>query len=477
MADTFPASHHEDSYADALRRLLSLADFERMAGMMAPAIKNDLARMRELSERIGGPWQAPIIHVAGTKGKGSTVAVAASVLRAAGLSVGTFTSPHLHTFRERISLNGEPASEEQFAGALARVWPHIEAMGNESPHGRPTTFEALTAMAFDLFRHERVDAQVIEVGLGGRLDSTNVVDAAVDVITSISLDHTAILGDTIAKIAAEKAGIIRSAVPVVSSPQSADAFEVIDWRAREQRARLLVVGREITLDAGSHSLSDQRFALRTARDEYALVSPLLGAHQRDNVAVAIAAVEQLGPDVSHEAVVQGVRDVRWDGRFQALTAGDAERRNGPHVVVDGAHNPHSIMRLVETVREYVAPERTVVVFGCSGDKDLAPMIQELSALATSAVVCASRHPRASAPDAIAHAFETAGVPTEHAPDIPRALVAAQAACGPNDLVLVTGSLFVVAEALQAWYGIQAERYPELESQNQMTGIGLSGSLP
>jgi dihydrofolate synthase/folylpolyglutamate synthase len=433
--------------------------------------------MRELSERIGGPWQAPIIHVAGTKGKGSTVAVAASILRAAGLSAGTFTSPHLHTFRERISLNGEPASEEQFAGALARVWPHIEAMGNESPNGRPTTFEALTAMAFDLFRHERVDAQVIEVGLGGRLDSTNVVDAAVDIITSISLDHTAILGDTIAEVAAEKAGIIRSAVPVVTSPQPADAFEAIAQRAREQDARLLLVGRDIMLRAGSHSLSEQRFGLRTTRDEYALASPLLGAHQRDNVAVAVAAVEQLGLDLSPKAVVEGVRDVRWDGRFQALTVGDAERRNGPPVVVDGAHNPYSIMRLVETVREYVAPERTVVVFGCSDDKDFASMIDGLAELATSAVVCASHHPRAAAPDAIARAFEAAGVPTEHAPDIPGALAAAQAACGPADLVLVTGSLFVVAEVLQAWYGIQAERYPELEAPNLMTGIGLSGSPP
>ena len=204
--------HPPISYADALHRLLSLADYERMAGISAPAPKHDLDRMRDLAGRLGSPQDtAPVLHVAGTKGKGSV---------AAGLRVGLFTSPHLHTFRERIRIDGEPSTEAQFASALDRVWTHVEEMAARGPGARPTTFEALTAMAFDLFRTERVDAQVIEVGLGGRLDATNVVDARVAVIAPVSLDHTAILGDTVAQVAAEKAGIIKSPLwPDRSSPR------------------------------------------------------------------------------------------------------------------------------------------------------------------------------------------------------------------------------------------------------------------
>ena len=199
------------SYDEALHRLLSLADYERMAGLSAPAPKHDLDRMRELADRLGRPQDtAPVLHVAGTKGKGSVAAMASSILHAAGLRVGLFTSPHLHTFRERVRIDGEPSTEARFASALARVWTHVEEMAARGTGGRPTTFEALTAMAFDLFRAERVDAQVIEVGLGGRLDATNVVDAAVAVIAPVSLDHTAILGDTVAQVAAEKAGIVKS---------------------------------------------------------------------------------------------------------------------------------------------------------------------------------------------------------------------------------------------------------------------------
>ena len=446
------------SYDDALHRLLSLADYERMAGRLAPAPKYDLDRMRELAERLGRPQNsAPVLHVAGTKGKGSVAAMAASILRASGLHVGLFTSPHLHTFRERIRIDGELSTEAQFASALARVWPHVEEMAARGAGARPTTFEALTAMAFDLFRTEAVDAQVIEVGLGGRLDATNVLDARVAVIAPISLDHTAILGDTIAQVATEKAGIIKSAAPVVAAPQPPEALAVIERAAAAAGAPLVRAGHEVTVKVRDHDLSGQNIRVETATRSYDVRLPLLGAHQAENAAVAVAAVEALGLGLPERAYVEGLAAVRWDGRFQLL-------RSAPYVVVDGAHNPSSMSRLCETVRDYVAPERTVVLFGCSADKDLDAMAAELAKIAASAVVCASRHPRAVRPERVAEAFRRAGIEAVEAPDVGAALHAAQAQAGPADLVLVTGSLFVVAEALEAWFSIPGEHYPEFDPQ-------------
>jgi dihydrofolate synthase/folylpolyglutamate synthase len=467
----FPDPSSSHSYAGALRRLMSLADYERMVGLNAPALKYDLRRMRELAERMGNPQGAvPVIHVAGTKGKGSVATTVSSILTAAGLRVGTFTSPHLHTFRERIRVDGEPSTESRFAAALERVWPHVDAMAAESAEGRPSTFEALTAMAFDLPRTEGVDVLVLEVGLGGRLDSTNVADAAVDIITSISIDHTAILGATLAEIAGEKAGIVKSAVPLIVAPQPAEAMSVIEERAREVGATPMRLGDEITIRAREHDLSGQRFTVATPHAVYDLWSPLLGAHQQENTALAVAAAEALEGDLPHEAVVQGVRRVKWDGRFQVLSLGGRGggegkgEGEGPAVIADGAHNVDSARRLHETVETYVAPERTVLVFGCSRDKDFESMIAELARFADEVVVCASRHPRAMEPERVADAFERAGTTVRRAADVREAMAMAQAACGPRDLVLATGSLFIVAEAIEAWQGIEPERYPELDGR-------------
>ena len=383
--------------------------------------------------------------------------MASSILRAAGLTVGLFTSPHLHTFRERVRLDGEPVSEDRFASAVDRVWPDVQAMAAQGPGARPTTFEVLTAMAFHLFRHQRVGVQVMEVGLGGRLDATNIVDSNVAVITPVSLDHTAILGDTVAQVAAEKAGIIKTPSPVVVGLQPAEALAVIERKAAEVGAPLTVVGREVTVKPGQHDLSGQAVRITTPQRTYDVRLPLLGAHQAESAAVAVAAVEAMGLGVAPDAFVEGLRTVRWDGRFQVL-------RREPYVVVDGAHNPFSISRLCEAVRDYIQPARTVVLFGCSADKDLAAMVDELTGTATTAVVCASRHPRAASPERVAEAFRSAGIPAEQAPNVAAALNAAQEHAGPHDLVLVTGSLFVVAEALESWFSILGEHYPEFDPQ-------------
>ena len=445
------------AYQSALRRLLGLVDFERMTGIGAPLLKQNLDKMEELMRRLDQPQRcAPIIHIAGTKGKGSVASMVSSILTAAGLRTGLFTSPHLYTFRERIRLDGQPVSEEIFARHLDRVWPVVEAMGASDRRGRSTTFETLTAMAFDLFREQQVGVQVIEVGMGGRLDSTNVADGDVAVITSLSLDHTAILGNDLAQVAGEKAGIIKPGAKVVLSPQAPEAAKVVLAKCREQGASVWQLGHDVTWRPGSFDLTGQELQVSTPNRTYGLRLPLLGAHQRENAAAAVAAVEALDVGVDTQTVVQGIRSVEWPGRFQVLST-------SPYVVVDGAHNPYSASKLRQTVLEYLAPIETVLVFGCGTDKDLQGMVSELAALATRAVVCTSRHPKTVTADRLLQAFEEAGVLTLVAPDVATALADAQAEAGPGGLVLVTGSLFVVAEALESWYGIPPERYPELES--------------
>jgi dihydrofolate synthase/folylpolyglutamate synthase len=462
MNDPLAIPPASSAYESALHRVVGLADYERVAGIGTPLVKEDLSRMRELARRIGDPQrEVEVIHVAGTKGKGSTAAMISNILVAAGHRVGLFTSPHLHTFRERLRVNGESLSEEQFANAVDRVWPHVEAMAAESAEGAPTTFELLTAMAFDLPISEGVDVLVLEVGMGGRLDSTNVADATVDVITSISLDHTAILGGTVELIAGEKVGIIKAATPTVVAPQaSLGALEVIRQRARAMDAPLVEIGNDVSFDVLDHDLTGQTVGVETARRHYGVRFPLLGRHQAENAAAAIAAIELFDASISPRLIAQGMANVHWAGRFQVLDGGP------PALVVDGAHNPQSMGVLCEAIRDYLrlsdTASGTVIVFGCSGDKELPGMAERLASLVTHVVVCTSRHPRAVSADRVASVFEAAGVPTSYAPNVGDALSVARAIAAPDGAVVVTGSLFVVAEALEAWQGIEPERYPELE---------------
>jgi dihydrofolate synthase/folylpolyglutamate synthase len=466
MVSKHDRSSSPGDYSAALRLLLSLADFERMAGLAPPLHKPDMGRMEELSRRMGHPHKcAPVVHVAGTKGKGSVAAMVASILKAAGLRTGLFTSPHLHTFTERIRMDGSPIDEEKFAYHLGQVWQHVEAMGSESAYGKPSTFEVLTAMAFDLFRAERVDVQVLEVGLGGRLDSTNVAVGQVAVITSLSLDHTAVLGDHVALIASEKAGIIKPGARVVLSPQEPEAEAVVVDACRRLGVELWRLGHDVTWQTGPADLAGQQVNVRTPSRTYDLTVPLLGVHQRENAAAAVAAVEAMDLNVSVDEVVRGVRDVEWQGRFQVLST-------SPYLVVDGAHNPYSMKCLSETVREYLGNRRVVVVFGCSSDKDVAGMVAQMAPIAERSVVCTSRHPRAVPVQQLKELFEGKGVGSETAEDVAAALDAALAQAADDDVVLVTGSLFVVAEALQSWFGLQTELYPELEPPSSV-GSGVN----
>ncbi len=450
-------------YEEALHRLLSLADYERMAGIAAPEFKYDLERMRSLAGRLALLNNSiPIVHVAGTKGKGSVAAMTASILSAAGLRAGLYTSPHLHSFRERIRINGEPLSEDAFSAAVMRIWPAVEQMAAE-PIGAPSTFEALTAMAMNVFLAENVDAAVVEVGLGGRLDATNVFTSTVAVIASLSLDHTAILGPTLHEIAAEKAGVVKGAQPVVTAPQKPEAMAVVRQRCAETGAPLAVAPADFSARIiERHGLDGQTIEIETPSGRLQARLPLLGEHQAENAALAVAAVERLPLDATPAAIEAGLADVRWDGRFQTL-------ERSPFLIVDGAHNPHSMERLGETVRECLPRARVYAVFGASADKQLADVAQQLARFADRVYTVASRHPRAARPSELAAHIANAGGQAESVGAIGDAIDIALSQCGDSDLVLVTGSLFVVAEALQSRLGIRGEHYPEFDPQAAALG--------
>ena len=455
------------NYSESIDALLSLVDHERgAAGPRQKAIV-DLARMEGFLARLGDPHRGtPTIHVAGTKGKGSTAALCDAALNAAGYRTGFNSSPHIHHFRERIRLDGEPISEPKFAALVEQLWPFKIAPNTCPTEGSATLFEFITAMAFQCFAQETVDFQTIEVGLGGRLDATNVVTPDVAVITSISKDHMAILGDTVPEIAAEKAGIIKQGSTVVISPQIPEAADVIRERCRQMGARAVQVGSDVTWTSpGPDGSGVQSLTVSGRLGEHQLRIPLLGAYQLENAATALAALEVLveqGRRIPAEAIAQGFASVSWPCRMEVLA-------KDPPVVADGAHNVYSMESLLDSLPGYLPHRRLVVVAGFSRDKSVVEMAQRLSRGNPIVFATRSRHPRSMAPAAVARLFEDHGVKAVLTRDTADALSQARSVAGPNDLVLATGSLFVAAEAREAVLGIQPEEYPDLLPRDLRVG--------
>ena len=447
-------------YREAIQRLLSLVDYERAYRTGPGQPRYDLTRMEEFLRRLGNPHlQAPTVHVAGTKGKGSTAAMIASALTEEGYVTGLYTSPHLHTFRERIRMGLVPITAQEFASLVEGLWDAAQEVGKTDPQGGVTTFEMLTAMAFAHFARQRADVQVLEVGLGGRLDATNTVERPlVCVITALSLDHTAILGNTVAEIAREKAGIIKQGSVVVTAPQPPEALAVIQEVCEARGATLVQAAQVYAWERTSQDLAGQSFTLRGRQGEWALWIPLLGRHQMENAGTAVAAFDVLrrqGVPIAHRSVVQGLQSVRWPGRLEVL-------QRYPLVVADGAHNPASSGRLRLAVEEDLPHRRLLLVLGISADKDLDGMVEELAQLKPALVVATrSRHPRALPTGAIARPFQQRGIPVHEVAEVGEATQYAIAQAGEEDLVLVTGSLFAVAEAREQVRGIPPELYPEL----------------
>ena len=441
-------------YSTALHHLLSLVDLERTAG--PPHRRYKLERMRALAQRLGNPHDVtPTVHITGTKGKGSTAAMVTSVLEQARCAPGLYTSPHLHAFRERIRLGQEPVSEAVFGNLMGQVWPVVEAMASDSSYGRVTTFEALTAMAFLCYVQSQRQFQVLEVGLGGTLDATNIVERPlVCVITPISLDHTQVLGDTVEAIARDKAGIIKPGAAVVVGPQEPAAMAVLEAACKAKGARMVKVDEEYSWELLGWDVEGQTFRVSGPAGSRTLRIPLLGRHQIGNACCAVAAVEALGVDA--RAVEEGLRSVKWPGRLEVVGT-------SPLVLADGAHNPHAMRALTRAVREYFPGRSCILVMGFSDGHHLEGVVEEAAALQPKLVIATrSRHPRAVAPRRIADHFAQYAVPVEEVDHVDRAVDRAMELAEGDDLVLGSGSLFAVAELREHLKGIPPEVYPEVQ---------------
>ncbi len=444
------------TYREAIEYLHSLTDYEKRRLERYSPETLDLSRVERLLDMVGNPHRLyPSVHVAGTKGKGSTSAMMESVLRAAGYRTGFYTSPHLHTFRERIRIGTNLISREEVVSLVEEFRPLIARIPGI------TTFEAITAIAFTSFARQKIDVLVAEVGLGGRLDATNVIRPEVAVITSLSLDHTYLLGNTLPEIAAEKAGIIKGGIPVVTAPQRPEALAVIEETARTLQAPLTVVGRDWVWEPGPFDLKGQFFAVRRVGDgrddlagEYWI--PLLGRHQLENGTTALAALQILlerGFRLSRAAAQEGLRTVEWPGRLEILST-------DPLVVADCAHNPYSTEVLREALREYFPGHRWVLIFGASADKDIPGMLRALLPITGYLIVTRSDHPRSATPVELADIAASVGGGAEIAVNIRRAFQRALTLLKPDTGILVTGSIFLVAEAREEWAEYNGQPVPE-----------------
>lgn len=410
----------------------------------------DLSRMRRMLARLGDPQEGfQALHIAGTKGKGSTAAFSEAILRAAGYRTGLFTSPHLHTFCERLRIDGRLIARDDLLALLEQCRPVFD----QEPER--TTFEVMTALAFLHFAQRQVAWAVVETGLGGRLDPTNVLHPVAAAITSISYDHMEVLGYTLAQIAGEKAGIIKARCPVVTTPQAEEALAVIRAACAAAGAPLITVGpmgsgadwqwsAPFAIDARGQSFDLQGPDGATLRN---LRMPLLGAHQLANASAAIALTSQLadhGVALSPTTIAAGLKATRWPGRMEVLG-------QHPSIVADGAHNVDSARKLRDAVQAWFPHDRLGLIFGASADKDVLGMLEVLLPGVHRCMVTASLHPRAATPTSLTALIGTLQprLPVIAAESVAQAVYEMLAWAGPADLILVTGSLFVVGAARAA----------------------------
>ena len=447
------------TYQEALAYIYSFANFER-TGVFARDSEANLRRMRVLLAALGNPHQAyTTTHIAGTKGKGSTAAFIAAALVANNIATGLYTQPDLHTFRERIQIDGQPISEAEVVALTSLLQAGIAQM-DPADAAELITYELGTALAFLAFARHGVTHAVVEVGLGGRLDATNVLTPLVGVITSISMDHTAILGDTITEIATEKAGIIKPGMTVITSAQHPDALGVITAVCAERGAHLTRVGPAGTdcdfsypiTTSGTPRITDPTnlvpppFRVHTPTGDREIQISLVGNHQRQNAAAAVAALDALrerGLPLTTSGVAAGLRATRWPARLDVVGA-------QPWLIVDGAHNADSILQLVTTLWTDFAFARCHIVLGIMRDKDAAAIANTILAQRDrlgSIIVTQGATPRALTPAELAPYFAAAPlVLTE--PAVGAAITTALGQASPADLICVTGSLYLAGEALR-----------------------------
>lgn len=429
---------------------MSFADAESyLAGLGIDAMKSmspSLHRIQALCEAINHPeLTIPAIHVTGTNGKTSTAHIATSILSATGLSVGTYTSPHLESVTERISLSGAPIEEEVFAEMFDHLRPYMALV--EARLGEKLTyFEVMTALFYFWAAEAPVDALVVEVGLGGRWDATNVIHAPVSIITNVGLDHTSMLGEDRTSIAGEKAGIIKAGARVVTGVRAPDALAVIEHEVADVGASLYRLGHDIDVLGDQVAFGGRYVSLKTTAGVFeGMFLPLHGAHQVVNAALALEAVGAFLPaqELSQEVVAEGLANVVVRGRVE--TVKQATESSAP-VVLDVAHNPEGMSALVGTLIEAFAFERIIFVVGILGDKDFVGMLTELSRVSSSLILTEAASERSRPPAELAVAAEALGLDARIESDVTAAVGSAMQIADPGDLICVTGSHYIVGEA-------------------------------
>ena len=488
-------------YDASLRWLLTLPDFERTGDFASRA---DVAPMLALLAELGDPHRGrPTVHIAGSKGKGSTGAMIEAVLGAAGLRTGYYISPHLHRYTERIRIDAKPIVHDAFAAAMTLIRATIERVAPRFADREFIAFDALTAAAFIAFRDEDVDVQIIEVGLGGTLDSTNVFheagggaqartpaphSAASDdptsnvqhptstaaatqrpkamiVLTPISLEHTAILGGTIGAIAAQKAGIITEGAAVIAAPQRESALDVFHAVADERGAAMIEVAKVCQMSRTSATLDEQQFKLKTSRALYSATLPLIGRHQLDNAATAIVACEefaaQSGIELTPAHVAAGLAKVVWPARLEVLkrpskAANPAATGGQPLVIIDGAHNGDSAKRMITALREHASLSHAVFLFGTLAGKDVAAMADAIAPIADQVFVTSWPSARAADPRALSDAFRAYDAPVTVIGNIEQAYEGAIEAAGARGAVVAFGSIAFVAALREYLLGIESD---------------------
>jgi len=433
------------TYDAALKYLFSQTDYEQMRRVRYNSDTFSLDRMNLLLGKLGNPHtRVPAVHIAGTKGKGSTATMLAHMLTACGLKVGLYTSPHICDIRERVTIDGNKITQAAVARLISRMVPRIEKMADD----KPTFFEIFTALMFCYFADQKVDVAIVETGLGGRLDSTNVMTPLVCGVTSISLDHTAQLGNTIGQIAAEKAGIFKPNIAAVSVPQATEAKRVLTRVAKSAGTPLMFTGEDIEfsyrVESSRRDGCHTRICVTTPRSRFEhLPVPAMGEHQAVNCGLALALLDQLklhGMKLDDAKAIEGLAGVRLPGRMELI-------HPDPRILVDGAHNGASIQALMRAIGQNIPYDSMVLVFGCAADKDITGMLDQIATGADKVIFTkAGNNPRAAKPEFLAEVYsERSGREGQITQTVTEAIRVAQSAVRREDLICVCGSFYLVGE--------------------------------